>query len=683
MGLKLVDIHTGYIERMVKVYVLSKSYLKSLRVVFLFWMLVPSTFIISQNKELSQKEIQREADFALQDGKFEKALPLYRRLLELNPTSPLLNFLVGYCYQNTDFGLEQSLSFLQNAIQNKTSKTTDQAPVEAYYYLGRALHANYQFEPAIKALNDFMASSPKSIANFTSKISQLIEFSESGKMMVQSKPLVEVENVFELNTKYSDKMPMMNDELNTIIFSTRRENSIGKTLFEDGQYDDNVFVSYKRGDVWTEPIELSQNVNTTEHESATWVAADGRSMIIVRFDRTGGSIYLVHRNQDADWGQPVKLPSPINNGSATTFGSFSPDGKLLYFVSDRKGGYGGTDIYVSEYFGNNTFGTPKNLGPKINTQYNEESPFVCQNGVLYFSSEGHTSIGGYDIFASVKDVAGNWQMPLNIGIPFNSVKNDFFFRPMANGQMAYLSSDREGTKGSSDIFKADYAKREINTNGIVAGTIIAPTTIDPSKSIEIKIKKDKSSTFQLSYFPSKSGKFNIILPSGNKFDMVVYFQGSPFYYAQLNIAPGYTLTGIDQTIVLNDIPLTVQSPVINSVDNRDVFYSNSLVNELITSAFKKRKDELAGNSAVNINVSANNNTVPDGEKTYSVRLGTSPTKLALTSFIGLTDVKELRDKDGLYVYYIGDFEYEWEAQIQLKKINEIYPQAEIFIRSKN
>jgi hypothetical protein len=638
-----------------------------------------------ENNERVLKETYNNAEIALQEGKFEKALLLYKRLLENDAKNPLLNFLVGYCYQNTDFGLELSLEYLKNAVDNPPKTPEDKAPQETNYYLGKAYHATYHFDEAIKVLTELRTKVPKNEIDFLSRIDKLLLYSQNGLMISQTQAVLKIENLIELNSKYSDKNPILDNQTNTIVFSSRRENSLFKAKFEDGQFDDNVFISSKKDETWSDPVTANPPINSPEHESICWISEDGNKIIIQKIDKIGSSLYMATRGQNNTWNTPEKINSPVNIGTSTTFGSLSPDGKKLYFVSDRKGGYGGTDIYVCENMGNNIWGPAKNLGPKINTPFNEESPIMQHQGVLFFCSEGHTSIGGFDVFVSFVNDAGMWQNPVNMGIPVNSVGNDFFFCPHFNGQAAYISSDREGTKGKSDIYEIDYLDSTMNTSSFVAGTIVCPPETDAFKDIEIKITSEKDGKKLQPIKPNKSGVFCISLPNNQSYSAEFSYKGTPFYFAQLKYGKSFSVACADQSIFLNDIVLNTQNPVINNYSNREITRSVSIANNNIISEYKLKFNE--SNPATNKYISDNSNDINKNDSNiiskFSIKLIHSDSKIPLNNFKGLSDIKEFQEKDGNYIYYFGEYEYEWEAQIKLKMIREEYPEAEVFVLNKN
>ncbi len=181
-----------------------------------------------------------------------------------------------------------------------------------------------------------------------------------------------------------------------------------------------------------------------------------KKMIVYRTNKelTGGDLYFsVFEN--TNWSNLEKLPEAINSKYAESSASLSEDGNILYFSSDRDGGYGGKDIYRSIRFGNGDWSLPLNLGPTINSKFDDDAPFISADGKsLYFSSKGHKTIGGFDIFKlSLKEDGNSWSLPQNLGYPVNTVKDDIYFVTTEDENKGYYSSSRDGGYGGQDIYR--------------------------------------------------------------------------------------------------------------------------------------------------------------------------------------------------------------------------------------
>jgi hypothetical protein len=183
-------------------------------------------------------------------------------------------------------------------------------------------------------------------------------------------------------------------------------------------------------------------------------------MILYRDDNRTGNLYF-SRIEDGSWSRATKLEAPISTGYWESHGCLSRDGKVLYFTSNREGGYGGLDIYRAEQKPGGKWGEPVNLGPVINSPYNEQAPWISSDGrTLVFISFGHGKMGGYDIFYSRMQADGTWGEPVNPGYPVNTTRDDLYFQPLDvgtsafdNGSGAIVSIYRPGGIGGHDIYR--------------------------------------------------------------------------------------------------------------------------------------------------------------------------------------------------------------------------------------
>lgn len=640
------------------------------------------------NEQISIGETEKQANIALQDGKFEKAILLYRRLLNQNTSSPKLNFLLGYCYLNTEFGLDKAIEYLKLSVENTAENISDRAPLESYYYLAKAYFLNNSRSEAIELLDELLTKIPEREIFFKLKVKQLKESCQNAMMMDQTKANIEVQNMGELNSKYSDKNPLIWNNGKEIIFTSRRENSQYRNKQKSSELDEDIYYSKLENGIWSVPYSIGNSINTSEHESACWISGDGNFLIIRRFFKSKSNIYFCKKQVNGAWSVPQKFPAPINSKSRETFGSLSPDGKYLYFISDRRGGYGGSDIYMSENLGNNKWGPAVNLGSEINTPLNEESPFMHENGMLFFCSEGHVSMGGFDIFVSYRDYKNEWQKAVNLGAPINSIDDDFFYQPLPDGQYAFSSSQRYGSKGESDIFKYQLTDSTGMGYALVAGKINCSRPIEMDKTVEIYLREMQNRYKIVKYRPNKHGDFSFILPAAKNYQITYSYKRQVFYEATLEIPKSYSYFANDQSIRLKDVDLKIYDDTQlikpGMVGSSDVYLSNNKTTEAMVLASKKKKDEtvvsdttiaLASNLDENLQSEDNNaNNI-----IYSIKLASSKKKLSLASFKEIEDVKEYKEKNGLYVYYFGAYNYEWEAEIKLRLIRENYPNAKVFL----
>ncbi len=258
----------------------------------------------------------------------------------------------------------------------------------------------------------------------------------------------------EINSEFEDYGPVLNEGENEIIFTTRRrDNNLNQNVADDNKPFEDIFIARKNNGVWSYATNIGERINTPFHDSNLALSADGKTLYILK-DEGGGDIYYCDRLTNGNWGPPVPLPGIINSSYEEKSITISKDGKTLYFSSNRPGGLGGTDLYKATKDAKGEWSNVKNLGPKINSEFDEEGPFIDYDMMtLYFSSKGHKNMGSYDIYKSVYNAKNNvWTEPENLGYPINTPDDDIFYITSSDGKRAYYSSVREDGLGYTDIY---------------------------------------------------------------------------------------------------------------------------------------------------------------------------------------------------------------------------------------
>ncbi|HAP68191.1 MAG TPA: hypothetical protein DCR04_00465 [Flavobacteriales bacterium] len=270
--------------------------------------------------------------------------------------------------------------------------------------------------------------------------------------VVKKKPVpFEPKNLGEsVNTDQYEYFPVLTADEQTLVF-TRNQRS------QRGDYQEDFYVSIASEDgSWARARNLGEPINTSDNEGAQTITADGQQLFFIGCNRKSGKgscdIYHAFRN-GSKWGMPRNIGSPANTSKWESQPSVSADGKTLYFASNRSGGAGGMDIWVTQLAPNNEWTVPRNLGDKINTPFSEETPFIHPDGkTLYFTSNGHVGMGEKDIYVTRKDADGNWSEPKNLGYPINTWNDEQGLFVAASGENAYFSSDRKGGYGKLDLY---------------------------------------------------------------------------------------------------------------------------------------------------------------------------------------------------------------------------------------
>ncbi|MCF6241314.1 MAG: hypothetical protein L3J74_08225 [Bacteroidales bacterium] len=630
---------------------------------------------------LSEEEIFEMAEFAMQDEKYEKAVLLYKKLLAKKPNSSKLNFLVGFGYLNTDYGKDQSIEYFQKSIKNIKTGSSDNAPLEVYYYLAYAYYYQNRFAKAKEVLNQVMTKIPANENIFRNRVNNLKLKCNNALIIKQNKLNLSIENLLEINTKYSDHSALMNQDETEIIFTSRRAGTKMRIKNIDGQYDENIYTALKIDSVWQTPYSLGNSINTQQHDAATCISPAYNKMIIHRYERNKGDLYVTNLKEDGSWTNAVKLGSNINSKYKETTGCLSPDGKKLYFTSNRRGGFGGLDIYVSEKQKDGSWGPAKNMGAKINTSKNEETPFLHKNGTLFFCSEGHNSIGGFDIFASSKDENGNWEQAENMGIPINSIEDDFFYIPSKNGKYAYFSSKRKGGKGKSDIYRVQLNPKSKKNYVVISGNLYVSDKNQIRGVVKFFIETEEGKLIK-SYAPGLSNNhFTLMLESGKNYILRVDYQDITTHKINIKTVSYGSFLSFEQYLILDDI-------IIKSL--KDSVYKKQLVQgdyeqlEYQTKVKSPNASKVilfAENNLSNSISDKNEKLDTENQKTFVIQLLKSTEPANDTIFNNIEDIKVYVDKDGSFIYYTGQYIYEWEAEIRLRNIINEFPEAKVIVNN--
>jgi outer membrane protein OmpA-like peptidoglycan-associated protein len=434
--------------------------IKKLKVVRVFVGLV--LFIIfrlpataQDNQEIANQLIQVADEIYSNTQAYNQARDAYVQVLDFDPDNLKANYMAGYLFLQT-IQKERATPYLLNVYSIDPEFTFD-----LMYLIGRGYQFGLDFDNAIDFYNRYIElynSEPS--YDGADKISlelanQRIAECERGKEMVSSPLNYNITNVGPtINSEWPDYGPSVNRDESVMVFTSRRqEGNINSNVFEDNFPYEDIFISYKENDQWTRAQNISPRINTLYFESNLAISDDGKELYIY-VDENGGDVYVSTKLNSGQWTRPEPIGGSINTANKETSVSLSPDGKVIFFASDRTGSMGGLDIYYSIRDRRGYWTEIHNIGPPINTPLNDDFPFIDYDGkTLYFSSEGHNGMGGYDIYKTVYDSTdGKWITPVNIGYPINTPDNDISFITTMEGKKGYFSSVKEDGFGYQDIY---------------------------------------------------------------------------------------------------------------------------------------------------------------------------------------------------------------------------------------
>ena len=334
-----------------------------------------------------------------------------------------------------------------------------------------------------------------------------------------------------INTSGSEYTPVFPSNESFMVYTYRGEKSMGgkqilpnKVDEKNGVYFEDIMISYKNErNNWGEPIPIN-NINTNGHDAVVHISHDGQKLFIYRNVGVGSGDIFMSKLDGANWTVPEKIKGINSNfweGSVCLF----PDEKTICFSSERQGGVGGRDLYYAKLQPDGTWGDVKNFGPEINTKFDEDAPFIHSDGkTLFFSSNGHNTIGGYDIFRSeLKN--GSWTTPYNVGKPVNTSQDDKFYIVSSDGQRGYYSSEKKDGFGQQDIYTVEPGMFGKPTALVLVTGKVTFDNAHVKADILVRSKinrKDYSGTFNSN---SVNGAYLVNLPSGNEYEIIYKYQG--------------------------------------------------------------------------------------------------------------------------------------------------------------
>jgi len=602
---------------------------------FLIFLLCPS-LIFAQRDSLRTVFLDAESWFLFEE--YADALPLYESLLKSDPGNDNLNYKVGICLLNDPYQKDKAIQYLLDASNNinpsykENSLKERTAPPDALYYLGNAYLVNELLERAIESYEEFLEVMDRSVYDEELVQAQIrsCENAQRLKTMPVDMDLLLLDSL--INTSYSDIHPVVSGDGTKMAFVT-------ELPFYDG-----AFFTEKNADGWSYPHMITQMLGFDEDVYPVALSYDGTEMILYYDDDYIGNLYH-SRMEDGLWTTATKMVENISTKYWESHASFSKDGQSLYFTSNRKGTLGGLDIYLSEKQADGKWGPPVSLGSSINTRYNEECPYISEDGqTLYFSSYGHYNMGGYDIFYSRKKADGTWAEPVNIGYPINTTDDDLFFQPFNNGNNAYYAIYSPRGIGRHDIYYMNIYS--VNNPRLYSVTGNLRTEDGSSTRTAIYVIDTDSGDTLIYTTPTEGGAFAFQLKQGI---YKLHFKGEG--YEEL-ISPLQITSGSNkQGITLEDnmvLPLVKEETELN--EEAELFEGDESQIKLKEKAF----EEVAGVALIVPVIAPKGSTIVVRTYQDSVLISTDTlvtekrkTDLQIIPVPGTSEVElELTDKEG-------------------------------------
>ncbi|HNW98018.1 MAG TPA: hypothetical protein PKK00_06375 [Bacteroidales bacterium] len=568
---------------------------------YFFTILILNYFFLTMNL-FSQTENQGNSkaakdNFSLEN--YKDALEEYLNLLKNDSNNLLYNMRVGLCYLNLNIDKSKAIPYLLKASADPKVENF------VWYELGRAYLINYKPDEAIKYFKKYYNVTGGK-ENYYVSSQRMIQMCEEAKSKISKPVNVTIENAGpEINTAYAEYNPYIPGDESFLVFTSKRAGNTGGMTDFDGYPTSDIYISYQKYDKWTKAKSVGPLINSELVEESVGISSDGTKLFIYCDNYTAMNEVLMSEKKGKSFTKPVYLGENINSSKLETSAAITPDKKYIVFSSDRNEEAGGMDLYISKKLSNGAWGPAENIGEPVNTIYDEDYPYFSADGkTLYFCSEGHNSMGGYDIFKSTwNEKDDSWSKPENLGYPINTTDDDMTISFSSTGRHAYIASSRPGGYGGLDIYKIIF--NDIDpAYTILSGTLLNNDSMNIYKALALSDTLQKDSLIQLTdndlavknndtlvknnnttkkipvdisvidkstqkvfgkYHPNVlNGKFLIILPPGD-YKINVIAEGYEKYSEDISVSDRNSNTEIFKDIML---PAIVKEPEIAPVNEQ-------------------------------------------------------------------------------------------------------------------
>lgn len=595
----------------------------------------------------NSRRFDKAYDFAT-EGNNRKAIDLLQVVYKAHPDDIDVAYNLGVCYLNMSGNPDSAMYFFNRVLELDTDEWSEARSV-LMFAIARVKQLKYDFDGALDVYKQIEQHDDS--RQFAQDIAREREVCANAKVLVANPVKLNVKRLPDkVNSAYNDYRPVVSSDLNTLIFTSRRKSDNSKLRFDDGEGEELSYISNKVNGEWTDAQRI-KGLFTSKGQATATCCISGDELYIVR----DGAIFVSTKDSaSGEWQVAKSVGAPINGRHSERYAYVTPDGSEMFFSSNREGGFGGYDIYHSYRLPNGQWGKPRNLGPSVNSQYDEDAPVMHPNKpILYFSSNGHNTMGGYDVFYSIRSIADStFEAVQNMGYPINTPDDDLYFVPTAEKDMAYYASIR-WNKGSDkfsgyDIYEAEYDEPEINKLVILTGKVIS------GDITSVKVIAESAGETIGRYVPNaETGKYIIIAEEGKPLTVTV------------------TNGSIDKSI---DVATSVG----------DSYYKQGSTIKLDDISFVEQ-EQAAANAVVDEQQPINNTVAQvaeDGKGGYTVQVFSlrKPVNMQCVKNLDASQLDEYQYKDGWYVYSYGHYDTYSGAKKARDLIIETTPYIDAFVR---
>lgn len=455
------------------------------------------------------------------------ALLLYREILETEPKNADAMYGISQCQYNLK-KYKLSLEYLDRAVAIKPNISK-----ETEFFYGQIYHRTAQIDKAITAFQNFMAKTSPKTYEYELATDYLAQCRYAKEMMAQPVNVTITNLGILINSRYDDYTPSITSDGKMIVFTSRRNDTKGGRIDEQGDYKYFEDIYYSEWDetenAWGQATSVEGDLNTETYDAVLSIFPSGSGMYVYKntVNTTGDIYFSEYRPTKKEWSAAEKMPRPINTSYFEGSISMTADGNTVYFISERPEGMGNGDIYVSTKKGENGWSHPKNLGEFINTDLDEKFVFIHPNGkTLYFSSNGHQTMGSYDIFKT-ELVNGEWSVPINLGYPINTVNEESTFSLTKDNKTLMIAAEYDDSFGERDIYHIDVSQYKLLSEGYESSTygqvLITCNDVNGSavKGVNVEVFSGSTLRFVTGGKTDKLGRLKINLPGNQKYRFVL------------------------------------------------------------------------------------------------------------------------------------------------------------------
>ena len=456
---------------------------------------------------------------ALVDAKqWADAHRIYAQLANVDTSFAEPWYGMGICEANMPGKREMAAAHFEIAARHGS--------IEGTFQLALARHRQQRFDEEIALLEKYKTLNGRDLPN--AEVDRQVGIANNARSVIASPVHLRIRNMgANINTANHDYCPLVTADGSTMYFTSRRPGSMGGQQDASGQYYEDIYTSQLEDEIWSQAANVQAPVNSPMQDATVGLGPDGNEMIIYRAstEQPDGDLFITQRVQ-GQWQTPERMTDRINSEAHEASATISPDGSEIYFSSDRKGGFGGRDLYRIRRLPNGEWSLPLNLGPAINTPYDEDAPFMHSDGTtLFFSSNGHNTIGGFDIFKAplLNPDMNLWGDPENLGFPLNTVNDDIYFCLSEDGRTGYFSSERDGGLGGQDIYQVVFPVSQVEY--LLVRGAVTDANEEPLKARITLTESGGTKPFGIYNTNERTGRYVMAVRPGHTYHMAVSSEG--------------------------------------------------------------------------------------------------------------------------------------------------------------